>query len=80
MVLLCLGCAYESHEFQAFIDNSKTLLKDPHFAEYKEKRDDLEKEYLKKKITYSEYVEKREKLDLVYAKEVQERTKIIESQ
>ena len=80
VLLLCLGCAYEGQEFQKFIDNSKTLLRDPHFSEYKQKRDDLEREYLQKQITYAEYVEKRDKLDLIYAKEVQERTKIIESQ
>lgn len=80
VLLLCLGCAYESQEFQNFITNSKTLLKDPHFADYQQKRDDLEREYLNKKITYAEYVEKRDQLDIIYAKEVQARTKIIESQ
>ena len=74
VLLLCLGCTYDSQEFETFIENSKTLLKDPHFADYQAKRDDLEKEYLKKKITYAEYIEKRDRLDLIFAKEFQERT------
>ncbi len=74
------GCTYETNEFQAFIENSKTLLQDPHFARYKEKRADLERQYLQKRLTYADYIAQRDKLDLLYAKEVQERTKIIEGQ
>jgi hypothetical protein len=80
MFFMCVGCAFESNEFRDFINNSKILLQDPHYAQYKEKRDALEKQYLQKKITYAEYIEKRDRLDLNYAKEVQERTKIIEGE
>jgi len=56
-----------------YLENPETLIRDPHFAEYKQSRDDLEREYLQKKITYAEYLEQRRQLDEIYTKEVQER-------
>jgi len=76
--LFLFGCAYHGDSLQTFIDDTKALIKDPHFAKYQEDRNSLEHQYLKKKITYSEYLDRVEKLDLIYAKEVQERVGKIE--
>lgn len=72
-VLVFVGCSYG----QNYLKNPKTLLKDPHFAEYKENRDDLELQYLRKEIPYAEYIQQRDRLDATYDKEVQERNKKI---
>ena len=73
LVLMCVltlvGCTYG----QEYLENPETILRDPHFTGYKQKRDDLEREYLHKDITYAEYIEKRDHLDNTYAREVQER-------
>ena len=71
--LALFGCSYG----QNYLENPETLIRDPHFADYKEKRDNLEIKYLRKEITYAEYVEQKGRLDETYDKEVQERTNII---
>ena len=74
LLLLCIlvmaGCSHG----QDYLENPKSFLRDPHFAGYKEKRDDLEKQYLRKEITYAEYIEQRDRLDSAYDRQVQERT------
>lgn len=73
LLLVCavvlLGCTYG----QDYIDNPVSFIRDPHFTEYKDHRDDLELQYLHKEITYAEYVKAKDELDETYAKEVQER-------
>lgn len=75
--LFILGCAYEGTSLKTYFENPRSLIKDPHFGEYKQKRDALESQYLKKEITYSEYVQKMDELDQAYAKEVQQRNQKI---
>lgn len=71
--LALFGCTYG----QNYLENPETLIRDPHFADYQEKRDDLERQYLRKEITYAEYVEQKDQLDEKYDREVQERTDVI---
>jgi len=75
LLLICaltlLGC---SSYGQDYLRNPEAIFRDPHFTDYKEKRDDLERSYLHKEITYAEYVEQRDQLDQKYDKEVSERT------
>ena len=79
LVLLCAGCTYEGKTFEDYMDDPGSILKDPHYGSYQEKRDALESQYLHKKITYPEYQEKLKALDDKYSQEVEERTRIIES-
>jgi hypothetical protein len=72
--LLLFGCSYGG-----YLENPEKIIRDPHFAEYKDKRDILESAYLRKEITYAEYIEQRDELDEKYDKEVQERTAVIMS-
>ena len=74
--LALFGCSYG----QNYLENPETFIRDPHFTDYKEKRDDLERQYLRKEITYVEYIEKKDRLDGTYDREVQERTNKIMSQ
>jgi len=71
-----LGCSYG----QNYLENPESFIRDPHFGEYKKNRDELERSYLHKEITYAEYIRQRDKMDEVYAKEVQERDNIISSE
>ena len=79
LVLLCalmiFGCSYG----QEYLENPKSFIRDPHFTEYKKNRDDLERSYLRKEITYAEYIEQKDKMDEKYSKEVQERNSKIMS-
>lgn len=79
-ILLCAGCAsYEGNTLEDFMNDRGSFLKDPHYGSYQEKRDELEHQYLQKKITYPEYVEKLKELDNKYTQEVEERNRIIET-
>ena len=73
LLLFCIaaliGCTYG----QGYLDNPPSFIRDPHFAEYKEDRDDLEIQYLHKEITYAEYIKEKDEMDETYAREVQER-------
>ncbi len=80
VAIALIGCAYEGQELKTYIKNPRWFIKDPHFANYKDKRNALESSYLNKELTYAEYVEEMNGLDETYAKEVQERdAKIAES-
>lgn len=72
-LLTLFGCTYG----QNYLESPETFLEDPHFANYKEKRDALELQYLHKEITYAEYVKERDQLDATYDKEVQQRNEKI---
>jgi hypothetical protein len=76
LILMCfmaLGCAYEGRNLSEYFEDPRSLIRDPHFTEYKEERDELESLYLSKEIDYAEYVERMDELDKTYAKEVAER-------
>ena len=75
-LLVLGGCA---EKIQDYLDEPQTFIADPHFAEYQQKRDELESQYLKKEITLSQYQEKLGELDNTYNKEVQEREEKISS-
>jgi hypothetical protein len=73
LLLVCaltlFGCSYG----QDYLENPDTFIRDPHFAGYQKKRDNLEKSYLRRDITYAQYMEERNQIDETYAQEVQER-------
>ena len=69
-VLVLCGCTYG----QDYLEDPGSLIIDPHFEAYKNKRDDLELRYLHKEITYAEYIQQKSGLDERYEQEVQERT------
>jgi len=73
-----VGCTYAGErELRDYINEPSTIIRDPHFANYKEKLDAIEKEYLEKKITYAQYLERKTALDDQYDKEVEERNRKI---
>lgn len=80
ILVLCMvalfGCSYG----QDYLRNPTSFIRDPHFTEYKNNRDDLERTYLHKEITYAEYLEQKNKIDEQYSKEVQERNSKVISQ
>lgn len=78
-LLLCIGCSYEGKTFGDYFDDPGSIIKDPHYGSYQDKRDMLESQYLNKKITYAEYVERLKAIDDNYDREVNERTQIIDS-
>ena len=75
-MLVIFGCSYG----QDYLKNPTSFIRDPHFTEYKNNRDDLESSYLNKEITYAEYIEQKNKIDEQYSKEVQERNSKVISQ
>ena len=78
-LIVILGCAYEGRTLSEYIENPRTIIEDPHYAEHQEELDDLESQYLRKEISYAEYVEKRDDLESEYTGEVKSRTDIIEA-
>jgi len=78
LALFLVGCTYEGQSLQDYIQNPRSIIRDPHFTEYKEEREAIESQYLNKELTYAEYVEKMDVLEEQYTRDVQKRTKIIE--
>ena len=74
LALALVGCA---DKIEGYLENPQTIVQDPHFGEYQQKLDDLEKKYLSRKITYAEYLEQKKGIDKIYTKEVQHREDII---
>lgn len=74
---LLFGCTYDGKSLQSYWEEPKDILKDPHFAEYRTKRENLEREYLNRDITYSEYIEKRDAMEKEYERDIQRRDGII---
>ena len=72
-VVSLVGCVYEGRKLSDYIENPRSFIRDPHFADYKEKRDAVESQYLSKEITYAQYVEQMRVLDDQYTKEINER-------
>lgn len=76
-----VGCTYAGErELSDYINEPSTIVQDPHFGNYKEKLDALEKQYLEKEITYAQYLEQKTALDDQYNKEVEERNQKIMGQ
>lgn len=71
VIFLCLifltGCA---EKIESIIDDPGTLLKDPGFAGYQQRLDELESRYLRKEMTYAEYLEKKKAIEDNYEQEV----------
>ena len=75
---MLVGCTYAGErKLSDYINEPATIVQDPHFANYKEKLDGVEKEYLGKKITYAQYLEQKTALDDQYNKEVAQRNQKI---
>ena len=71
IVFLCVaGCSY--------LDDPKTILKDPHYAAYHEKLETLESSYLNNEMAYAEYLQKKKDIEDMYGKEVRDRAAAIE--
>ena len=79
LVFLAGGCASTTERIESIVDDPGTILQDPGFANYQQKLDDLEKQYLQKKITYAEYLEQKNKIEEDYAKEVQKQKNSLEN-
>ncbi|HBG61459.1 MAG: hypothetical protein A2Y03_01455 [Omnitrophica WOR_2 bacterium GWF2_38_59] len=73
LAMILVGCSYQGQKLSSYFENPRSIIKDPHFTSYKEKRDALESQYLQRDITYADYVQGMDELDESYAKEVQER-------
>ena len=76
-VFFLAGCTYMGQNPQNYIDDPATILQDPHYGSYQQQGDDLERQYLEKKITYADYVEQKKTLDDKYSKDVKMRDAII---
>ncbi len=75
LLLVLAGCTNEGQGFRTYLEEPQWFIKDPHYANYRDKRDELESQYLQKNISYAEYVEKRDKIEETYNSEVQDRNK-----
>ncbi len=53
--------------------NMDHMMRDPHFASYQERTDDLERNYLQKKISYPDYQEQKKRLDDQYEWDIKQR-------
>ena len=76
-ILFFSGCTYMGQNPENYIDEPGTILADPHYGSYQQQGDDLERQYLEKKITYADYVEQKKTLDDKYSKDVKKRDSII---
>ena len=77
VVLLLSSSGCSSQKIMSYMEEPETLLKDPHYEGYKQDLNNLEKDYLDKKIEYAKYLEKRKEIEEKYSKEVQTREAII---
>ena len=82
-IFLCFvflaGCASTTERIESMVDDPGTILQDPGFAGYQQKLDDLEKQYLEKKMTYAEYLEQKNKIEEDYAKDVKQQKNSLEN-
>lgn len=80
LALVCAGCSNMEKDgvsFKEYFTQPRNFIRDPHFAEYKEKRDQIESMYLDGHIDYVEYTERMEMLENKYTADVRERDNII---
>ena len=78
-VFFVAGCASTTERLESMVDDPRTILQDPGFANYQQKLDDLEKQYLQKKITYAEYIEQKKKIEEDYSGEIQKQKDSLEN-
>lgn len=71
------GCQSGRDTLQKYADDPSTVILDPHFASYEQQVQEVERQYLFKKITYAQYLEMKKNLDDTYQGEVQEREMIL---
>ena len=71
--VLLTGCTYQGKSLESYVYDPASIIQDPHFAGYKEKRDALESQYLRKEISYADYLKQVEELDAKYNGEVKSR-------
>ena len=77
LVFVFSGCAIGKEKLEMYTNNPEFIIKDPHFYDYQQNLDAVEKDYLSKKITYADYLKKKEELDSHYNQDVQRRERII---
>ena len=70
-LLLIVGCSAA--------DPVKNIIRDKEFATYSETLDQLESDYVQKKITYAEYLEKKQKVEDNYQQQIDSRRDIIQN-
>ena len=68
--LLLVGCSYEGKNLESYVNDPASIIQDPHFGDYKEKRDAIESQYLRKEISYADYTKQVQELDDKYNQEV----------
>lgn len=78
-LIVLVGCTYEGKKISTYVDSPRTLLEDPLSVDHQQALDNLESDYLQKKITYAEYLKEKQQLEDDYTREVQSRRDIIEN-
>ena len=78
--LFLAGCTYQGKPLHEYLEDPRSIIQDPHFTEYKAKRDNLEHLYLTDQISYVDYVKQIDDLDNTYTKEVKERNAKLQDQ
>lgn len=71
VVLALAGCTHDNPV--------QHLIQDQEFAGYKETLDQLEKDYLRKRITYADYLQKKQQVDEEYQKQIETRRHQLEN-
>lgn len=69
-VLLC-GCS--AH------DKVRNIIRDQEFADYQKELDNLEKDYLHKRMSYADYLEKKQQVEENYEQQISSRRDAIEN-
>ncbi len=71
-ILFIAGCATQ--------EPIKNIIRDQQFSGYKAELDQLEKDYLKKDITYAEYLKEKKRVEDEYQQKIDDRQNLIENQ
>ncbi len=70
-ILFVTGCSS--------IDPVKNIIRDPQFTDYQTTMDQLEKDYLHKKISYADYLTKKKHVEEEYQMHADSRREVIEN-
>ncbi len=71
-LLFAAGCASQGP--------IKSIIRDQQFSEYKTTLEQLEKDYLKKKLSYAEYLQQKKRVEENYQQKIDARQALIENQ
>ena len=71
-LLLAVGCTSDG--------SIRNIVRDQQFSEYKTTLEQLETDYLQKKLTYAEYLEQKKHVEEVYQKQIDSRRDLIRNQ